>query len=224
MVAGDLSGAAVGHAGCVAWRSTAHDGGSAVHRQPAACLKPDTHVPIGHDIKGSMLGWRSGENRPRPVRGRRLRKRPSGGAPWRASISCSQLPGKPIREHGGLDVRADRRLLGFVLPDQARLHQEWWTNATKNPAAPSYSDSSILARRTATPNWSPSRWCLNARPDAPPAVSPAIEVDGACRAKPCQTTEFFADPLYPLAIAIDVDDATRYFLGVSQFATHGRQK
>jgi hypothetical protein len=43
-------------------------------------------------------------------------------------------------------------LLGFVLPEQARLHQEWWTNAKKNPAAPNYSDSWILARRTATPN------------------------------------------------------------------------
>ena len=43
-------------------------------------------------------------------------------------------------------------LLGFVLPEQARLQQEWWTNAQKNPAAPSYSDSWILARRTATPN------------------------------------------------------------------------
>ena len=43
-------------------------------------------------------------------------------------------------------------LLGFVLPEQARLHQEWWTNATKSPAASNYSDSWILARRTATPN------------------------------------------------------------------------
>ena len=43
-------------------------------------------------------------------------------------------------------------LLGFVLPEQARLHPEWWTNAEKNPAGPNYSDSWILARRTATPN------------------------------------------------------------------------
>jgi hypothetical protein len=43
-------------------------------------------------------------------------------------------------------------LLGFVLPEQARLHQEWWTNAIKNPVAPDYSDSWILARRTAIPN------------------------------------------------------------------------
>jgi hypothetical protein len=43
-------------------------------------------------------------------------------------------------------------LLGFVLPEQARLHQEWWTNAMKTPAAPSHSDSWILARRTAIPN------------------------------------------------------------------------
>jgi len=43
-------------------------------------------------------------------------------------------------------------LLGFVLPEQARLHREWWTDAEKNPAGPNYSDSWILARRTATPN------------------------------------------------------------------------
>ena len=43
-------------------------------------------------------------------------------------------------------------LLGFGLPEQARLHQEWWTDAGKNPAGPNYSDSWIMARRTATPN------------------------------------------------------------------------
>ena len=43
-------------------------------------------------------------------------------------------------------------LLGFTLPDQARLHQEWWTDADINVARPTYSDSWILASRTATPN------------------------------------------------------------------------
>jgi hypothetical protein len=43
-------------------------------------------------------------------------------------------------------------LLGFVLPDQARLHQEWWTDANTNVVGPSYSDSWILASRTAMPN------------------------------------------------------------------------
>ena len=42
-------------------------------------------------------------------------------------------------------------LLGFALPDQARLHPEWWTD-TAGVAAPSYADSWILASRTATPN------------------------------------------------------------------------
>ena len=41
-------------------------------------------------------------------------------------------------------------LLGFALPDQARLHQEWWTDAQL--AGPNYSDSWILASRTAMPN------------------------------------------------------------------------
>jgi len=43
-------------------------------------------------------------------------------------------------------------LLGFALPDQARLHQEWWTDAETNVAGPNYSDSWILASRTAVPN------------------------------------------------------------------------
>jgi hypothetical protein len=43
-------------------------------------------------------------------------------------------------------------LLGFALPDQARLHQEWWTNAQTNVAGPNYSDSWVLASRTAAPN------------------------------------------------------------------------
>ena len=43
-------------------------------------------------------------------------------------------------------------LLGFSLPDQARLHREWWTDREENVAGPNYSDSWILASRTATPN------------------------------------------------------------------------
>jgi len=43
-------------------------------------------------------------------------------------------------------------LLGFTLPDQARLHREWWTDAAPNVAGPNYSDSWILASRTAMPN------------------------------------------------------------------------
>ena len=43
-------------------------------------------------------------------------------------------------------------LLGFALPDQARLHQEWWTDAKTSMAGPNYSDSWILASRTAVPN------------------------------------------------------------------------
>ena len=43
-------------------------------------------------------------------------------------------------------------LLGFALPDQARLHQEWWTDAATNVVGPNYSDSWILASRTAVPN------------------------------------------------------------------------
>ena len=43
-------------------------------------------------------------------------------------------------------------LLGFALPDLARLQREWWTNADPDAVRPSYSDSWLLANRTATPN------------------------------------------------------------------------
>jgi hypothetical protein len=43
-------------------------------------------------------------------------------------------------------------LIGFSLPDQARLNQQWWTNAAATAAGANYSDSWILARRVATPN------------------------------------------------------------------------
>jgi len=43
-------------------------------------------------------------------------------------------------------------LLGFSLPDQARVNQHWWTNAEPPAAGANYSDSWILARRNATAN------------------------------------------------------------------------
>ncbi|HXQ77468.1 MAG TPA: hypothetical protein VN797_04645 [Gemmatimonadaceae bacterium] len=43
-------------------------------------------------------------------------------------------------------------LIGFALPDQARLNQQWWTNAAATAGGTNYADSWILARRIATPN------------------------------------------------------------------------
>jgi hypothetical protein len=43
-------------------------------------------------------------------------------------------------------------LLGFALPDLARRHAEWWTAPDPNGDGPTYSDSWILAGRTAKPN------------------------------------------------------------------------
>lgn len=43
-------------------------------------------------------------------------------------------------------------LLGFALPAQARLQQEWWTKAGIDIAGYNHSDCWTLARRTATPN------------------------------------------------------------------------
>ena len=43
-------------------------------------------------------------------------------------------------------------LIGFALPDQARVSQQWWTNAEASVAGTNYSDSWTLASRIATPN------------------------------------------------------------------------
>jgi hypothetical protein len=43
-------------------------------------------------------------------------------------------------------------LLGFTLPDVARLREDWWTSPDPDTTRPSYSDSWILASRTARPN------------------------------------------------------------------------
>jgi hypothetical protein len=43
-------------------------------------------------------------------------------------------------------------LLGFALPDQARLNQQWWTKAELTAAGTNYSDAWVLAGRVATPN------------------------------------------------------------------------
>jgi hypothetical protein len=42
-------------------------------------------------------------------------------------------------------------LLGFALPGQARVQQEWWTDSGRVTGS-HYSDSWILASRTAVPN------------------------------------------------------------------------
>src|SRR5437762_13031281 len=43
-------------------------------------------------------------------------------------------------------------LLGFALPDQARLNPQWWTNTGVTAAGINHSDSWILACRVAAPN------------------------------------------------------------------------
>jgi hypothetical protein len=43
-------------------------------------------------------------------------------------------------------------LLGFALPDVARVSEDWWTVPDLSAASPRFSDSWILAKRTARPN------------------------------------------------------------------------
>ena len=44
-------------------------------------------------------------------------------------------------------------LLGFSLPDSARRNEDWWTRPDPATPLPRYSDSWILANRTARPNF-----------------------------------------------------------------------
>jgi len=43
-------------------------------------------------------------------------------------------------------------LLGFSLPDLARQREDWWTQPDRGTTRPRYSDSWVLANRTARPN------------------------------------------------------------------------
>jgi hypothetical protein len=43
-------------------------------------------------------------------------------------------------------------LLGFTLPDSARVDQEWWSNNDPNDTSQPHSRSWTLASRTAWPN------------------------------------------------------------------------
>jgi hypothetical protein len=43
-------------------------------------------------------------------------------------------------------------LLGFSLPDPARLSADWWTNPDPNTTLPRLADTWLLANRTAQPN------------------------------------------------------------------------
>lgn len=43
-------------------------------------------------------------------------------------------------------------LLGFSLPDTARLSQSWWTLPDPTAARPRFADSWLLAHRSARPN------------------------------------------------------------------------
>jgi hypothetical protein len=43
-------------------------------------------------------------------------------------------------------------LLGFSLPDLARLSADWWTNPDPNTTRPRLADTWLLANRTAQPN------------------------------------------------------------------------
>ena len=79
-----------------------------------------------------------------------------------AKVQRPVMSGKYLSLYKYLDGRfADRvvlkfteieDLLGFKLPELARSSEEWWTKPDTTSAPPRFSDSWILAKRTARPN------------------------------------------------------------------------
>jgi hypothetical protein len=79
-----------------------------------------------------------------------------------AKVQRPVMSGKYLSLYKYLDGRfADRvvlkfteieDLLGFALPDLARVSEDWWTTPDPSAASPRFSDSWILAKRTARPN------------------------------------------------------------------------
>ena len=90
-----------------------------------------------------------------------IRQRPEPEAEP-AKVHRPVMSGKYVSLYKYLDGRfADRvvlkfteieDLLGFALPELARLSEEWWTKPDTSSASPRFSDSWILAKRTARPN------------------------------------------------------------------------
>jgi len=84
------------------------------------------------------------------------------GEPDPAKLQRFAVLGKYLPLHRYLDTRYANTvvltfaeiedLLGFALPDLARLQQEWWANADPDSASSAHSRSWTLARRTAKPN------------------------------------------------------------------------
>jgi hypothetical protein len=102
-----------------------------------------------------MLEWITGRRRPAAHR----RAEPVVNA---ARARAAEVCGKSAPLFKYLDERfADavvltfqeiEDLLGFPLPEAARLNEEWWTAADKNATPWTLADSWILAERTARPN------------------------------------------------------------------------
>lgn len=87
---------------------------------------------------------------------------PSQPEPAAPNRQRSAMAGKYVQLYTYLETRfADtvvltfgeiEDILGFALPDPARLREDWWTSPDPNAARPRFSDSWILANRTARPN------------------------------------------------------------------------
>jgi len=92
-------------------------------------------------------------------------RRPAGQnrvEPAAAKAKRSAMSGKSTPLHKYLDERyADavvltfaeiEDLVGFALPELARLSNDWWTTPDPDASRPRFADAWILANRTARPN------------------------------------------------------------------------
>jgi len=99
-----------------------------------------------------MLDWMKWR---RPAENIQLNLKPTG-------VRHSAMTGRYVPLYTYLETRfADtvvltfaeiEDLLGFTLPDLARRREDWWTSPDPQAARPRFSDSWLLANRTARPN------------------------------------------------------------------------
>lgn len=103
---------------------------------------------------GAWLRWMKGRG---PVPYLQREAEPEGAKPPRRAMSGKyRLLYKYLEERYAntvvLTFAEIEDLLGFALPDQARRQAEWWTDRETTGDGSGYSDSWLLASRTASPN------------------------------------------------------------------------
>jgi hypothetical protein len=101
-----------------------------------------------------MLDWLKGpkSTAPRPREVQQERPKPQGRAMSGKYVLLYKYLENRYANMVVLTFSEIEDLLGFALPDLARLDRAWWTDAEKTAGGANYSDAWILASRTAMPN------------------------------------------------------------------------